>query len=1144
MQRNEKLEALNKALQEIKNGPNEGFEDDLYEQGAKLYEKFKANPLTDNDSDQIDHIIELIKTPNDGYQYLACQILIIYNDPEIASIIQQNYPLALDLDAAKKLPQLSLETANNLIKMAVEAAKPDVSSDKRAAMIGLIAAISQLLQHQEPNPDPRLLDAIKDFNQIFVYTQFGSIGAKSRLGKPVVERMEQMIEKIKKLNKTLTKISPAEQKILSSAKEKYEELKNKLDALQNAQGDDKLVYEQGIKLFNKINPNNLEETYLERLLQLVTSNDQENAIRILAIHNDPEIYASINTHFPQALQPETWKTFGSMQHDINTFILLAAEATKPDLPQKHRALLKLYFEKTSQFLQKLSTQPDPELSALTLIIIDQPAIFSDQLGNPDKLTQASNNFDEVRIDNIKQAIDKFQMIEQKAQPRMPFNTDNYSEGLKQGILAVGMTEPSISLLLIDHMNSLGYKLDIATVYVGGLCYGFSHMLTNAILAEEEDVFIKRLADIYQKPRPAILLDRDFLQQQVLPFYDSLLMQHEPQGHSDTLGKSVAQNAAQETIDELVSSPTIESKGGKKKVFSYINLFPGQELQQFLDETRNVIREAKKNSLSTTGNEFPIVLSNQSHIIAIRYDTKKDVWIVSNTDERIGLPFPQEIAPGEIGAYIKHQGFKTYHSLGLNIEVYATSNNPYLHEVQAGLEKYKQTHPATTKRADREMKDDNNTTLAYLAASFNDLALMRKLYQEIGNDIFEPSVKERNPLHMAASFGHMQMVDFLLDKNPALINATFENGITPLHLTITSGVDINIIENLLSKNADIHLLANNRSNVLHIAADYKRNDILKMLLSRPEITIDDINAQNDDGHTPFYRAVERGNLEAVNLLIAKSADPTIPENNGFTPLVAATLAGHEIIIDRLIALYNQLNIDFKAKDRHGNTLLHYAVLTGKLDLIEKFIKLGIPLDIQNLQGYTAEKLATANNKPEIAELLKAVRAGQQLIKNLTQELGPTTPSENLKNFGTTILEIHQLPVDSDNDERNKANQVLKNKAYRLYVNPAATTEDYDKLKTDYENYQQFDEHAKKLLSVGTKSAQQGTQYKTQITKAVNDAYINIAKGNKPIEDCEKEMLAAVQRTEDAMKGKRVLAPFIKEVDQALDDIKANPLRIKR
>ena len=82
---------------------------------------------------------------------------------------------------------------------------------------------------------------------------------------------------------------------------------------------------------------------------------------------------------------------------------------------------------------------------------------------------------------------------------------------------------------------------------------------------------------------------------------------------------------------------------------------------------------------------------------------------------------------------------------------------------------------------------------------------------------------------------------------------------------------------------------------------------------------DVNARSVDGATKLFDAAVSGDVAAVKRLLARGADPNIPENNGITPLMEAASWGRLRIITLLVRGGAEVN----ARDNFGDSALDYA-----------------------------------------------------------------------------------------------------------------------------------------------------------------------------------------------------------------------------
>ena len=167
---------------------------------------------------------------------------------------------------------------------------------------------------------------------------------------------------------------------------------------------------------------------------------------------------------------------------------------------------------------------------------------------------------------------------------------------------------------------------------------------------------------------------------------------------------------------------------------------------------------------------------------------------------------------------------------------------------------------------------------------------------------------------------------------------------------------------LGENADTAVLAGK-------AIAEGRTDVLSLLLSGGL----DINTKimTEIGYgTPVHLAAFHGNLEAVKLLLDNGAD--INAKNSYrmdeTPVFWAFEKDQVEIIKSLAAL----GADVNAKDSLGFSLIHQAVMLGKIESIKTLQELGIDVNTRNKDGDTP-MFFSAMTKGDQVEILKCLAA---------------------------------------------------------------------------------------------------------------------------------------------------------------------------
>lgn len=136
----------------------------------------------------------------------------------------------------------------------------------------------------------------------------------------------------------------------------------------------------------------------------------------------------------------------------------------------------------------------------------------------------------------------------------------------------------------------------------------------------------------------------------------------------------------------------------------------------------------------------------------------------------------------------------------------------------------------------------------------------------------------NVLHVAAEYGHTEILKYLLEYDEAITDALLntlcagdKRGFSPLHCAVSNN-HADCVELLLSKKADIRLRTTSNphksSTPLHIAAVKNHVDIAKILLLFDRTTILEVNSM---GWFPLHSAGHHGSRDVITLLLREGAD---------------------------------------------------------------------------------------------------------------------------------------------------------------------------------------------------------------------------------------------------------------------------------
>ena len=325
-----------------------------------------------------------------------------------------------------------------------------------------------------------------------------------------------------------------------------------------------------------------------------------------------------------------------------------------------------------------------------------------------------------------------------------------------------------------------------------------------------------------------------------------------------------------------------------------------------------------------------------------------------------------------------------------------------------------------KGADPNAKDSNGATPLILAAQTGNAVVARALVQE-GVSINATDNIGGTALHRAANLDNVKVVELLLKQDGIDINMPHArwNHHSALMLAAESGyVDV-IHEFLPLPQLDIEQEATDPrgQSALMRAAACGHDDAVRLLLSHPKINI---NHQDRHGYTSLILSAQHGDIDVVQVLLDKGADPEVTETPGGGDGTALNRAidynnvsvvqllverganvHHKDIFDRgmlhsaavngreeilRILLESNQGLDVNAQDINGKTTLHDAARFGYYDTIETLLEFGANPFIKDNGRRTPLRVAREKNWQNIFDLLKTAQAQRREKANLDTGLG--------------------------------------------------------------------------------------------------------------------------------------------------------------
>ncbi|KAL7302823.1 hypothetical protein TKK_0004861 [Trichogramma kaykai] len=275
-------------------------------------------------------------------------------------------------------------------------------------------------------------------------------------------------------------------------------------------------------------------------------------------------------------------------------------------------------------------------------------------------------------------------------------------------------------------------------------------------------------------------------------------------------------------------------------------------------------------------------------------------------------------------------------------------------------------------------------------------------------------KGRTALHAAIFNGNINLVDILLSRG-AHSNLADENGFTPLHVLCQREDDdvnlarrffeigekfnksilidardeygntalhqailnnhVNLVEFLLSKGADPNSLNKDGETTLHRICEANLDDLAVEMLFKicdEKHQSMQVDAQDKMGKTPLHVAITKGNINTIEILMRRGAQPNLADENGFTPLHVLCQRENDDV-DLLKMLFEAADkfsapIKVDARDKSDCTPLHLALNRGHEQMAEWLLRRGADLNLANANGSRALHLISAA-RMDHADLLR-------------------------------------------------------------------------------------------------------------------------------------------------------------------------------
>jgi len=111
-----------------------------------------------------------------------------------------------------------------------------------------------------------------------------------------------------------------------------------------------------------------------------------------------------------------------------------------------------------------------------------------------------------------------------------------------------------------------------------------------------------------------------------------------------------------------------------------------------------------------------------------------------------------------------------------------------------------------------------------------------------------------------------------------------------------------------------------------------------------------------GWVPLHYAISSGDLEGTRVLLEHGANIEVQDPMGQTPLHRAAIAGRTECLRTMLQCERCTSDTVNLKDDMGRTVMHWACLHNRQDMVTMCIKKGVNIGIADKSGRLAEELA--------------------------------------------------------------------------------------------------------------------------------------------------------------------------------------------
>ena len=226
----------------------------------------------------------------------------------------------------------------------------------------------------------------------------------------------------------------------------------------------------------------------------------------------------------------------------------------------------------------------------------------------------------------------------------------------------------------------------------------------------------------------------------------------------------------------------------------------------------------------------------------------------------------------------------------------------------------------------------------------------------------------NYLHLAVQYGHLDIVQYLIQQCAFNKEARDMKNNTPLHIAAREGhlpIVIYLIEKVYVNRESVN---DDQFTPLHCACQRFHFEVITYLISKQHVNIE---ASTLSYWRPIHFAAVNGSISFIRFICEQKPDIEAKTNDGSTPLLLAVRYGNLAAVKYFI---EEIKVNINAVENNGYTALHVASFYGQYQIVKYLTTTSLDKNIRDYQNRRAFKLtcraagANQNFYDDIRELL--------------------------------------------------------------------------------------------------------------------------------------------------------------------------------